>query len=68
MSNNSFGFEELEIWKKARLLKIEISATVRFFPADERYLQGKTLLLRRFQFLIVVPSSKFLILQNQMNC
>ncbi len=37
MSNNSFGFEELEIWKKARLLKIEISATVKFFPADEKY-------------------------------
>ncbi len=37
MSNNSFGFEELEIWKKARLLKIEISGTVKFFPADEKY-------------------------------
>ena len=37
MSNNSFGFEELEIWKKARLLKIEISVTVKFFPADEKY-------------------------------
>jgi len=37
MNTNSFGFEELEIWKKARTLKIEISATVKSFPAEEKF-------------------------------
>ena len=37
MSPNSFGFEELEIWKKARTLKIEISATTKSFPAEEKF-------------------------------
>ena len=37
MNTNSFGFEELEIWKKARTLKIEISAIVKSFPAEEKF-------------------------------
>jgi len=37
MSNNTFGFEELEIWKKARVLKIEISATSKLFPSEEKF-------------------------------
>ena len=37
MHPHSFGFEELEIWKKARTLKIEISATVKSFPAEEKF-------------------------------
>lgn len=37
MTPNSFGFEELEIWKKARTLKIEISATIKSFPAEEKF-------------------------------
>lgn len=37
MNPNSFGFEELEIWKKARALKIEISATAKSFPAEEKF-------------------------------
>ena len=37
MSNNTFGFEELEIWKKARALKIEILAIAKSFPAEEKF-------------------------------
>jgi four helix bundle protein len=37
MNPNSFGFEELEIWKKARTLKIGISVTVKSFPSDEKF-------------------------------
>ncbi len=32
-----FGFEELEVWKKARELKKEIAILVRTFPAEEKY-------------------------------
>lgn len=31
------GFEELEVWKKARELKIEIAALAKTFPSDERF-------------------------------
>ena len=31
------GFEELEVWKKARELKIEISQLVKTFPPEEKY-------------------------------
>ncbi|HEY8690406.1 MAG TPA: four helix bundle protein [Chitinophagaceae bacterium] len=37
MNPHSFGFEELEIWKKARTLKLEISSTVKTFPAEEKF-------------------------------
>lgn len=32
-----FGFEELEVWKKARQLKLEIGNIVKSFPGVERY-------------------------------
>jgi four helix bundle protein len=31
------SFEELEVWKKARDLKIEISQLVKTFPTEEKY-------------------------------
>ena len=37
MNSSSFGFEELEIWKKARTLKIEITETVKCFSAEEKF-------------------------------
>ena len=37
MSPNSFGFEELEIWKKAHTLKMEISTATKSFPAEEKF-------------------------------
>lgn len=37
MNNISFGFEELEIWKKARALKVEISTTIQLFPPEEKF-------------------------------
>jgi len=32
-----FGFEELDIWKKARVLKLEISSLVKSFAVEERF-------------------------------
>lgn len=32
-----FGFEELEIWKKARAFRNEVSVLVKHFPSCERY-------------------------------
>ena len=31
------SFEELDVWKKARLLKNEIFALVKTFPTEEKY-------------------------------
>ncbi|MBL7749322.1 MAG: four helix bundle protein [Chitinophagaceae bacterium] len=31
------SFEDLEVWKKARELKMEISRLVKTFPAEEKY-------------------------------
>lgn len=31
------NFEELEVWKKARALKNELSALARTFPSEEKY-------------------------------
>lgn len=31
------NFEELEVWKEARILRIEIAKVVRKFPAEERF-------------------------------
>lgn len=31
------GFEDLEVWKKARELKLEIRELVKTFPAEEKY-------------------------------
>ncbi len=36
MSTN-FGFEELELWKKARLFKNEIRVLTKTFPAEEKF-------------------------------
>ncbi|MBL7732038.1 MAG: four helix bundle protein [Chitinophagaceae bacterium] len=36
-SNNSFGFEELELWKKVRSFKLEMIKTARRFPPEEKY-------------------------------
>ncbi len=37
MRLNSFGFEELELWKKIRLFKLEIKILVKTFPQEEKY-------------------------------
>lgn len=31
------SFEELEVWKEARQLRINISKVVKHFPAEEKY-------------------------------
>jgi four helix bundle protein len=35
--NNHFGFEELELWKKVREFKKEVSIEARGFPVDEKF-------------------------------
>ena len=37
MDGLSFGFEELELWKKARVFKKELSVEARKFPPEEKY-------------------------------
>lgn len=37
MRFNSFGFEELELWKKVRLFKLEIIQLAKSFPQEEKY-------------------------------
>ena len=37
MNNENFGFEELELWKKAREFKNEVSKEARKFPAEEKF-------------------------------
>lgn len=37
MTDNKFGFEELDVWKKAREIKIEIAELVKTFPTDEKF-------------------------------
>lgn len=37
MNSNSFGFEELDLWKKIRVFKLEIRKTVKGFPVEEKY-------------------------------
>ncbi|MFN8307829.1 MAG: four helix bundle protein [Ferruginibacter sp.] len=37
MNNTTFGFEELEVWKKSRSLKNEIRSLTRTFPAEEKF-------------------------------
>lgn len=31
------GFEELEVWKTCRILRIEVSKLVKSFPSEEKY-------------------------------
>ncbi len=35
--NNHFGFEELELWKKVREFKKEVSKEARGFPVEEKF-------------------------------
>ncbi|MEK7225627.1 MAG: four helix bundle protein, partial [Bacteroidota bacterium] len=35
--NNHFGFEELELWKKVREFKKEVSNEARGFPPEEKF-------------------------------
>jgi four helix bundle protein len=37
MSNENFGFEELELWKKVREFKKEVSKEAIGFPAEEKF-------------------------------
>ena len=37
MNNENFGFEELELWKKAREFKNEMRALSKQFPVDEKF-------------------------------
>jgi four helix bundle protein len=37
MDKNKFGFEELEVWKKAREIKKEIQTLVETFPKEEKF-------------------------------
>lgn len=37
MNDNKFGFEELEVWEKAREIKIEIAELVKTFPVEEKF-------------------------------
>jgi four helix bundle protein len=37
MNSNKFGFEELEVWKKAREIKKEIQLLVLTFPKEEKF-------------------------------
>jgi four helix bundle protein len=37
MNDTSFGFEQLEVWKKTRLFKNEISQLVKTFATEEKY-------------------------------
>lgn len=37
MSIDTFGFEELELWKKARSFKLEIRKLSKEFPSEEKF-------------------------------
>jgi four helix bundle protein len=37
MNELAFGFEELELWKKVREFKKEVSAEARIFPSEEKF-------------------------------
>ncbi len=37
MNSNRFGFEELELWKKVRVFKLEVRKLVKTFPLEEKY-------------------------------
>jgi four helix bundle protein len=37
MSSDNFGFEELDLWKKARSFKMEIRELTRQFPGEEKF-------------------------------
>jgi four helix bundle protein len=37
MNSESFGFEELELWKKIRFFKNDVCKIAKQFPSDEKY-------------------------------
>jgi four helix bundle protein len=37
MNNLNFGFEDLELWKKTRLFKVELKKLTQTFPPEEKY-------------------------------
>ena len=37
MSSTNFGFEELDLWRKARQFKNEIRSLTKTFPAEEKF-------------------------------
>ena len=37
MNTTNFGFEDLELWKKIRVFKIEISSLSKSFPTEEKF-------------------------------
>lgn len=37
MNSENFGFEELDLWRKVRILKVEICRLANQFPAGEKY-------------------------------
>lgn len=37
MNTINFGFEDLELWKKVRIFKNEISSLARLFPSEEKF-------------------------------
>jgi hypothetical protein len=45
------AFTDLEVWKKARILRNNIQALVKSFPADERYRLSD----RQGQSAIILP-------------
>ncbi|HKR06287.1 MAG TPA: four helix bundle protein [Bacteroidia bacterium] len=42
--NYKGGFEDLDVWKEARIFRKSISATVKSFPAEEKYKLANQLL------------------------
>jgi four helix bundle protein len=37
INSENFGFEELELWKKVRVFKLEVCKTAKQFPVEEKY-------------------------------
>lgn len=37
MNTINFGFEDLELWKKVRIFKNEISGLAKLFPSEEKF-------------------------------
>lgn len=61
MENTDFGFEHLELWKKARELKNEIIKEARSFPAEEKFRLTDQLIRssRSFNSLIAEGHGRF---------
>lgn len=37
MNTTNFGFEDLELWKKVRIFKIELINLIKSFPSEEKF-------------------------------